>query len=333
MKSRRNCIVAIFQGMVLFTILLSCNENKNKDKEDFPSDFRQEMREFVVGISSYAKANHPGFLVIPQNGIELILNGTDNNDSLNCSYVNAIDGLGQEDLFFGYNNDDEQTPANETDYLKQILNKASQVGKKILVTDYCSSLSFVDHSYNVNKTAGYISFAADHRGLDNIPSYPIRPYGENALVIDTLEKAKNFLYLIDLVNFTSKQQFIDAVTATNYDVLITDLFLNDSIAFNADDIYSLRAKKNNGKRMVICYMSIGEAENYRYYWNKSWSSNKPSWLLEENTDWEGNFKVQYWNPEWQDIIYGTSNAYLTKILDSGFDGVYLDIVDGYEYFE
>jgi len=33
------------------------------------------------------------------------------------------------------------------------------------------------------------------------------------------------------------------------------------------------------------------------------------------------------------IIYGNNNSYLKKILDAGFDGVYLDIIDAFEYFE
>ena len=33
------------------------------------------------------------------------------------------------------------------------------------------------------------------------------------------------------------------------------------------------------------------------------------------------------------IIYGNNNSYLEKILDAGFDGVYLDIIDAFEYFE
>ena len=45
-----------------------------------------------------------------------------------------------------------------------------------------------------------------------------------------------------------------------------------------------------------------------------------------------NYKIEYWNEEWQSIIYGNENSYLKKILDSGFDGVYLDIVDAYENF-
>ena len=84
-------------------------------------------------------------------------------------------------------------------------------------------------------------------------------------------------------------------------------------------------------RLVIAYMSIGEAEDYRYYWEPAWSVNPPSWLETEN--WEGNYKVRYWDSDWQKIIFGNEDSYLKKVLDAGFDGVYLDIIDAFEYFE
>ncbi|MNE97806.1 hypothetical protein D3C80_1962160 [compost metagenome] len=80
-------------------------------------------------------------------------------------------------------------------------------------------------------------------------------------------------------------------------------------------------------------MSIGEAEDYRYYWDASWNSSKSSWITAGNPDWPGNFKVKYWNEDWQKIIYKNSDSYLSKILTADFDGVYLDIIDGFEYFE
>ena len=85
--------------------------------------------------------------------------------------------------------------------------------------------------------------------------------------------------------------------------------------------------------MVVAYMSIGEAEDYRYYWQSTWKNDKPIWLAKENPNWPGNYKVRYWEEEWQSIIYGNNDSYLKKIIDAGFDGVYLDIIDAFEYFE
>ena len=80
-------------------------------------------------------------------------------------------------------------------------------------------------------------------------------------------------------------------------------------------------------------MSIGEAEDYRYCWQSSWSTNRPSWLDAENPNWEGNYKVKYWNKDWQNIIFGNSSSYTQKVINAGFDGVYLDIIDAFEYYE
>jgi cysteinyl-tRNA synthetase len=42
--------------------------------------------------------------------------------------------------------------------------------------------------------------------------------------------------------------------------------------------------------------------------------------------------VKYWRPEWQDILYGSREAYLDKIISAGFDGAFLDVVDAYYYY-
>jgi len=115
-------------------------------------------------------------------------------------------------------------------------------------------------------------------------------------------------------------------------MLIIDLFHNET-AYSSTEIARLKTKQNGGDRLVICYLSIGEAEDYRYYWQASWKIDKPDWLEPENPEWEGNYKVKYWITEWQDIIFGNDSSYLKMILDAGFDGAYLDIIDGFEYFE
>ena len=68
--------------------------------------------------------------------------------------------------------------------------------------------------------------------------------------------------------------------------------------FNVDKLYKtieeLKIKNNGGKRLVITYLSIGGAEDYRFYRNKK----KPNWIVKENENWEG----KYWSPEWKSII-------------------------------
>ena len=317
-------------GIILF---LSCNKKDNNKSIANETGFKQKMREFVIRISEYSKTINPNFNVIPQNGIELVSSNGDNTGQPQTAYLNAIDANGQEDLFYGYDNDDQATPSATISYLKDFLNISKNAGKKILVTDYCSTSSKMNNSYLENNNSGYVSFAANQRELNNIPSIPMPIYRENNSFITSITQVKNFLYLINPTKYFTKTNFINAVNATNYDLLIMDLFFHDGVVFTASEISKLKNKANGGKRLVISYMSIGEAENYRYYWQSGWNTNKPSWLDAENPNWRGNFKVKYWNSEWQSIIYGNDNSYLKKILNAGFDGVYLDIIDAFEFYE
>jgi cysteinyl-tRNA synthetase len=317
---------------LLFLSFYACQ--KNEDGLNLEAlEYRQAMRDFVIGISNVAKTENPNFLIIPQNGIELITNDGEDNGPINLAFLNAIDGHCQEDLYYGYDSDNQATSNNDNAYLRGFLNISKGNGKQILVTDYCSSTGKMDDSYAKNNTQGYISFADNHRELDNIPTYPTSIIRENNARIQELSSIKNFLYLINPDGFQTKASFINAVTATNYDLLIMDLFFHDGQAFTSEEIIQLKSKANRGTRLVICYMSIGEAEDYRYYWNSTWQNNKPSWLEAENRDWPGNYKVKYWDSAWQEIIFGNNDSYLNKILNTHFDGVYLNIIDAFGYFE
>ena len=315
-------------------VFFSCNKDKNNTANvENVTGFKEKMREFVVRISQYSKAIKPNFLIVPQNGIELVTQNGEDTGQPHTAYINAIDANGQEDLFYGYDNDDQATPSSNTNYLKTFLNVSKNAGKTILVTDYCSTNSKITDSYLKNTTNGYISFAANHRQLDNVPAFPNPINNENNAVVNNLSQVKNLLYLINPTNFATKTEFITAVTSSNYDLLIMDLFFKDGTEFSSTEISQLKNKANGGKRLIISYMSIGEAENYRYYWQNNWNTTKPTWLDAENPNWAGNYKVKYWNTEWQNIIYGNDNSYLKKVVNANFDGVYLDIIDAFEYYE
>ena len=322
----------IFLYILVILQILSCgNSDSSSIAIEGSIDYRQEMRNFVIDISEYAKNKNPNFIVIPQNGVEIITKNGEPDGKLAYDYINAIDGQAQEDLFYGYEDDNIPTPVEEREWLISFLDRLKQEGKKILVIDYCWDNHKIDDSYEKNYQKGYISIATC-RELNCIPPYPPRPFNENDNDIYTLQDARNFLYLINPENFDTKEEFLNALENTNYDILIIDAFFEGNL-LSSNDVERLKYKKNGARRLVVAYMSIGEAEDYRYYWKKEWNENPPEWLDEENPDWPGNYKVKYWMKQWQNIIYGTDNSYLDKIISSSFDGVYLDIIDAYEYFE
>ncbi len=130
------------------------------------------------------------------------------------------------------------------------------------------------------------------------------------------------------------------VAGASFDLAVVDYSLDggESGELTAQEVAALRG----GGQIVLAYLSIGEAEDYRYYWDPAWADqpapdpDAPSWLGPTNPDWAGNYKVRYWEAAWQAILFGTasgpSKSYLDRIVDQGFDGVYLDIVDAFYYW-
>jgi len=149
-----------------------------------------------------------------------------------------------------------------------------------------------------------------------------------------LQQVTSWLYQLQNLNFT-------AAGNTAFDLVVMDY----SATGGEDGEYSyeqIRDLKHSpgGEKIVLCYFSIGEAEDYRFYWQNSWDANHdgipdpgaPDWLDVVDPDWEGNYKVRYWDPDWQAIMFGSDYSYLDRIIKSGFDGVYLDIIDAYWYY-
>ncbi len=124
------------------------------------------------------------------------------------------------------------------------------------------------------------------------------------------------------------------LAATSFDGLVVDYSLDGTGGgeLTPADVATL----HSGGKVVLAYLSIGEAESYRYYWDAAWNTTPPAWLGPENPDFAGNFKVRYWDPAWKAILFGTSSgvnkSFLDRIIDQGFDGVYLDIIDAFTFW-
>ncbi len=127
----------------------------------------------------------------------------------------------------------------------------------------------------------------------------------------------------------------DQLAALPYDMLVIDYSRDgkQATALSPDELARLKVKPDGKRRIVLSYLSIGEAEAYRYYWKWYWGwffgLLAPDWRGPQNREWRGNFGVRYWLDDWQNIIFKGENSYLARILKAGFDGVYLDKVDEY----
>ncbi len=144
----------------------------------------------------------------------------------------------------------------------------------------------------------------------------------SAPVPSELSRINDFLYQLQDLDLA-------AVGESRYDLVVMDYAADGTAAteYSAEEIQALR-ESPGGPKVLLAYMGIGEAEDYRFYWQDGWEVGNPQWLEAENPDWEGNYKVRYWEEEWRRLIFD----YTDRLIAAGFDGAYLDIIDAYQYF-
>lgn len=129
---------------------------------------------------------------------------------------------------------------------------------------------------------------------------------------------------------------IQDIEESGFSLVVTDYSPDgsDINKYSAEQIGHL----TDSSIIPLAYISIGEAENYRFYWDQEWvqthdqndfSADAPSWLGHTNPGWTGNYKVRYWDPDWKESCI---KPYLDKIIAQGFQGVYLDIIDAFQYW-
>lgn len=148
-------------------------------------------------------------------------------------------------------------------------------------------------------------------------------YAEPLVARPDLRAAKTWGYQLQAVEPT-------VLAAAPYDVLVIDYSIDGTEPLSPNELALLAHKHDGQRRIVLCYLSVGEAEDYRFYWNLRWATKPPGWLGKENAEWPGNYAVRYWDRDWQGIIFGGSGAYVDRAISAGFDGIYLDRVDAFD---
>lgn len=155
----------------------------------------------------------------------------------------------------------------------------------------------------------------------------------------------------------SENGAVDRLVNSRYDLLVVEPTRTD---WSSDDKYfdtlSMTERIKNStahdgisRKLVLAYIDIGEAEDWRWYWawSREWEPGEsrptdwPDYILTHDPDgWEGNYPVAYWDPRWKDIViygnnqnsspYGDYNSVIDETIKDGFDGIYLDWVEGFE---
>ena len=291
-----------------------------------------EMVDLAAEIGSYVRERKPDFLLIGNGAVGLLEVTEDNAEENVARLIRVLDGFFMESRFYdGYEEDGDKAERNDAEideFLAAMLRKPLMAGKQVFVLDYVKGKK-IRHVQEMGAAEGYIADGGN-RLLDVIPDR--RPMNENTNDVTQLKQVRNFLVLLNPEHYKTRESYLKALSETNYDLLIVDLCYDGHVLLPVET-ERLKHKANGGKRLLLSYMSIGEAEHYRPYWKTSWDDVRPHWLAEPNPAWEGNDKVRYWAQEWKAILYGSPDAYLDKIMAAGFDGAFLDVMDAWQYFK
>jgi cysteinyl-tRNA synthetase len=299
---------------------------------------RDDMRKFIQEISSFARRYRRNFTVITQNGLAL-LTKTDSGDETRAlparTYMRSIDGVLQEALFYGLPEMDKPTDTDRRDALLKLADVAKKGGLKVMVMDYAKTPKAIDAAYRLSRAKGLVPFVSSAVGLEinAVPPYPRHPADANSTSIISLRSIKNFLYIRDSSAFGRQDEFVLKLHENNFDAVVVDIFHRTGEALGRRAVETLKFKKLGARRLVLAYLNIGTAESHRSYWKTNWREGSPGWIGAPYPGDADKYFVEYWRPEWRAIITGNTDSYVYGIVRQGFDGVVLDGVEAYRYFE
>ena len=113
---------------------------------------RTDMREFVRRIAEKGRAQRPGFLVVPQNGEELLADD---------DYVAIIDGIGKEDLLYGEFDEKKANPERTVREREAMLERATAKGKTVLAVEYLDDADRIASARKRLEDLGFVPYFAD----------------------------------------------------------------------------------------------------------------------------------------------------------------------------
>lgn len=300
-------------------------------------DYREEMRQFIQSLATFARRQKRDFVIIVQNALDLLTKAEDGDVLKQAparTYMRAINGVLVEGISYGRKRFGAATPPERQKKMLALIDQAKRARLKVLAVDYTADRAAVDKAYTFDGKKGFIPFVANAKGqdLNAIPSYPRLPYKENPKSILSMGAVKNFAWIQDSSAFGLEAEYALAMHKNNFDALITGVFhgLNP---LSRKAVETLKYKHLGARRLVLAHINIGAAASYQYYWKAHWQEGSPRWI---NAPVAGNpdqYYVEYWQPEWQKIVTGDAMSYIYGVIRQGYDGVVLDGAEAYRFWE
>lgn len=248
--------------------------------------------------------------------------------------MRSIDGVLVEGLNFGIPELDKPTDDKLRESLERLTQVAASGGVKVLALDYASSQETIRKALRANRKRGFVPATASARDnfINRLPRYPRRSFDENPSNVLSLKSVRNFAYLRDSSAYGREDEFALEMHRSNFDMLVVDVF-HGRQPLTKRAVETLKHKRLGARRLVLAYIDIGTAESHRYYWKPNWQEGAPIWIAAQIPMNPDRYFVEYWQPEWQSIITGNTNSYIYGIIDQGYDGVVIDGLDSFRFFE
>ena len=221
--------------------------------------------------------------------------------------------------------------ADLEDHRRRVLrgiNALRQFNRAVLSIENCPSPSTAAEAQKAADRDHVLSFVmpGDEK-LDTLPKG--RPLHENPYPVANLSQVKTWLPLFRGDQFGGRPEWLWAMGQTNYDALVIDVGWRGIDMFTKADIAKLKFKNLGGPRLVMAEMPMGRAFDWRWYWQKGWVAGNPPFLFAVDRSEPGSFVVDPLSPQWLEIL----GKYLAGLIDLGFDGVVMDDMDTYLWFE
>lgn len=203
-----------------------------------------------------------------------------------------------------------------------------QQGRRILSIESCKTQKEVDAAYAGGERDRVLTYAGVE--TDNLNTLPKgHPRGENALPVTTITAARNWLPLLRADRFGTKAEWVMSMERTNQDVLFIDVAHRGADALTKEDVKRLKYKELGAPRLMLAVLPVGKAYDWRWYWQKGWEAGNPPFLFAPIPAEPGTFITDMADPKWKELL----GKYLAGVMDLGFDGVVLDNLDTYLWFE
>ena len=270
-------------------------------------DFREEMRRLVEHVAGAARAVDPGFVVVAEDGLDLLVKpGPDGEPAPARAYRKALDGVLVRGLACGPPPGSDTLAENVARRLDQA-RSALQQGLRVLVAGgngdtRCRRLGFVpvataDGGTTVRKLR--------------------RPRGESAASIAAPASVRTAAAVRNSEAFGPEDAYVAAMRETNHDLLVVDPF-HGREALGGRSVRALQFKNLGARRLLLARVDVGTAARWQYFWQPEWTAAPPPWLgppLDRDPD---RHVVRYWSSAWRHILADGERSFLAGISSLGY---------------